>query len=323
MDEKIIGGILSFISSIFFFLTTYFLSATNQTIEIFNTINPIPLTNLIFNENFILFLISASIAFSLLLIISKIYNYHYSSIFCGTSIFLGSIIGLVIFNQMNYLLILIITVIGVIISIKTLNQKEEELKYLKTMRSATNTMGKIILFISIAIFLQLLIINLPKQEEFEKNFVKDIMTTTIGDNNNLNSVKTPMIELAITSQSQTIDLIMNTPPYKKLEDKNDLDIKIFILTMNDLNKKINSKEYKNLYENQLQNNTELPNLTIELMKNSPLIKDFSKLSWIMYAISGLFVSLFIGGIIIKNLSAIIYTIIITIKNKLNEKKLTI
>ncbi len=321
MNEHLPGIIISTIIAVLFFISTAFLALTNTTITIFNSLDPSILINLIFNTNFLLFLITLSTGISMILLTAKMYNYKFATIFSITGIFFGTIVGFIVFNQLNYLLILIIAIIGVVISIKNLTKKEEELKYLKILRSGSSTAGKIILFLAIAIFLQLVIINSANQKELEENFTSNILNMTLGDSKSLNdSINAPLVDLVILTQQQTIHSILQNPTYKKLETKNDTDTQTFIATMNALNTQMNSKEYKQLYQTQINDNSKTINLQEGIIKNSPMLELLSKNAWIVYAISGLITALFVGGLIVKNLSGIIYVLIVSLINFVKEEQ---
>lgn len=322
MDERIPGIILAIILTISLFISLYFLAIKKITIDSINTINPLELLKIFFSTNFILFLITISISFAIILLIAKIYNYKFASIFISAGMIIGPIIGLLIFNQFFLTPLLLIIIIGVIFSIKNLTKKEEELKYFKTLRSGINVTQKIILIFSIGLFLQLAIMNLDKQEFYETEFPKELVNLTVGNSKSIEeTTKEPLIDLVILTQKQTMNTIINNNSYQSLKDKNDTDVQTFILTIDSINTQINSKEYKEVYEKEFGKNFQNMDFGQDIIKSSPLMKNLSKNAWLIYAISGLLSALFIGGLIVKNISSLIYTLIVTILNAIKKNNL--
>ncbi len=314
--NTIILSIITIISSI---STAYFFSLSGININNFLTINFFQLLEAVLTIQFALFLIFASLSISAILSIIKNNEFLTGITFSLISYILGAIIGTLLFGLINFLIPILFGSIGIFLAIKTQEQKEKEYKSMPILRAGINSAGKVILFISIGFFVYLLFVTIPNQVNYEKQFSNDFLSITIGGEKNSvqDSVQSQVIDIVIQTQKETLNSIKQFSGFSSLQESSDISSINFYNNFVAYEQVINSNEYKNNLKEQNieQNNTS--NLGKTILDNLPFIEKTARYAWLLYALSGLILTLFLGNLIIKNLAGIFYFLL---NSAFNQKK---
>ncbi len=316
MEENIKGIILLVLIAFLTTTSSFLLSLTGISVSNFLTINFFPLLEKTMSINFILFLILASITMLTLIIITKTFEMKKTLIVSLVGYALGAILSLVFFLDLNFLPVLLFGGIGIIIATKFFKPKEVTESNL--FKEGNSFAGKIVIFFSIGTFIAILLITIPNSQEYENNFTKDILSSFIsGDSIGISN---QLLDSIGQLQKETLNGIQQTEEYKKMQTKNDSDFFALELKIEDTKVLYTSKEYQDLISEQIKkmgsadsDNAQQINNT--LSTNIPQITILAKFAWIIYALTGLIFVIFIGELIIKNLSSLMYAIITKFTNK--------
>lgn len=268
-NKNIIYSISLLVTS---FLSILFLQFTNILLSDFLTINFNILISKSLNINFLLFLIFYSLNLVLFYLIKKEFEYKDSIIISFLGFILGSFIGLIIFGLIEYLLIYIISSVSIIL----INKSEKGIGFNKEVEIAKYFN----LFFCTGLFLSLVIITFPIQEELENNFSKEILELT-NSNIDINPVSDQAVNLTVQSQIQTLNVISNLSSFKNLENKSDPEVTQFITEFKTIQNTINSDQY----EETIKENISGEEINIEeSLKDIPVIEESAKNAWILYPV---------------------------------------
>jgi hypothetical protein len=296
--------IISIISANFFF------AATTITLDHFLTVNAFPLINAMISMEFIAFLFFVSLAIACILVIISHANTQYALGFSLAGYALGVTIGTIIFGNVGFLIPLLLAAGGIPLALESLKKKEKEYNSLPKLRSGMNAAGKIVILTGVGLLLFILIITFPIQEQYEHEFTAEILNTTIGENNNFGEMlQTPMIDVIINSQKQTLTSVKKMPGFSEFENKQDSDVLTFINSFNTFENMINSNSHKETITSQFNQQKENQELNTQLLEQLPIISELSKLAWLMYGFSAFILVLFIGNLIVKNVAGLLYVLI--------------
>ncbi len=311
MDQRVFGSILTIITIVSILLSALFFSNTGITSNSFFTINIFPILAKILTINFVLFLIFGSIALATILTLYKLFETPLSITLTVIGYFIGVILGTIIFAQTEFLLMLLIGLIGIIIAFKLM--KKKEIGFLNLLKQGTNVSGKIILFIAIGLFVSMIIISIPNKDIYEKNFVDDLLKTSIGNEDNLKqNISEPILESTLAVQKETINSMKLLPGFSKLSSKSDSDVLAFVNGFDSYEEMVNSEEYKELLRQKIEAGSEGVNIGEQIIEELPIIERFSRYAWIIYPLMTFILALIIGSLIIKHLTALFYVIILKI-----------
>jgi len=286
--------------------STLFLALSTIEINDFLTINIFPLLQKTMSIYFLLFLIFISAAIAVSFCASKRFESKKAKIIIIPTWIISSSIGLILFGKIDFLIIFLISTIGFFFLTKS---GETDSIFGSGFKSAKT----VVLFFSIGVFISILLITFSNATVFEKNFNDDLLKTTIGEKDNFKGIiEESLIESVITTQKATVESIENFPSYKKLHDKNDLDIQTFISQINYLKNAIDSNEYKTQIKENISKDNNLGNSVLNEM---PIMQNIAKFSWIIYPLSGFVLTISLFGIIVQILTGLIYTTLRKIVNK--------
>ncbi|MEI7961403.1 MAG: hypothetical protein WCI04_03630 [archaeon] len=308
LASNIPGLLFAAIIAIAIIISAYFFSNTSITSAKLTSINFIPLINDFISINFILFIIFASIAIAAILLIGKKSVFKYALIFSTAGYITGIAISLALLPIFDFVVPLVAVAIAIPLGIRYLAKREEEVKYLKEIRSGASGTGRIITVMCVVFALFLLANSFMQKEKITEGFVDEILSMTIGDNVKLgDSFTTQLAGVISTQQGQTVDLILETQELANLNSKNDPDAARLTQKLVDLKTSADS----NAYKDQLVKGLNSQNLDIgkELIGKFPIINSLAEFGWLMGPLSALVIMLFIGGVIIKPLTEIIYFIL--------------
>ncbi|MFA6268489.1 MAG: hypothetical protein WCW13_03365 [archaeon] len=313
MDDRIPGAILSVLLFIWAIITIFFFTSTGITTNNFMTINLAPLMQEMLTTNFIAFIVSISITLGLILVLGRKYKFKYSIVFIYPPIILGLLASFFLFQKtiLNFGIPIIGLLIGILIGVRFIANKENELKYLKTFRAGAFSTDKILLIGIVVFFLYLIILGSAQKEELKNGFVTDFLGVTVGDGISIGETFQVQFAGAIALQQQSaIDQVLSMQEMKNLTAKNDPDGLLLAAKLEAMKAVVVSDDFKKGIANQLK--AQNIDFGKEITKQIPLITTIAQSAWIMYPILALITLLFISNIIIKNLTGLVYAIIMLI-----------
>jgi len=305
MDQTHLGIILATILTILIIVDGFLFNLTGITLDYFLTINLLPTANVFLSAYFIGFLIVVSLSLSIIIIIVNKLEQQKAMIFTLLGYIIGIIILLAFFIQIELIFALLFCGFGIALSIKTYNKEEET--FTKHFKSGASLAGKTVLFFGIGIFITILLITLPNADEYEQNFSKDIVEGFIGGDNS--ALSAPLISSLGQLQKETLLAVQQTPEYKLMKSKNDSDFFNFEMKIEELKLLYTSDEYSKIIAENTSKITESNGINPKLNPDLPFVKNVAKYAWLVYALIAFASVLFIGELIIKNLSAFIYAIL--------------
>jgi hypothetical protein len=304
--------ILIGISGILLLLSTLFFSLTKININDFLSINIFSLIEKGISIEFTLFMIFLSLSIALIIKATEELDKKEAIIYSLISYILFSTIGLIIFGVLEFLLLFLFGSIGIIALVFSIQKKEGF--------EAGNMGGKrFALFFSLGLFFVILSTTLPIQNELEEDFASDLLTSTVGGEDDLkSSIQEPLLEATVNTQIETLNAVSSLPSFENLSEKNDVDVLTFVTEFEAIQNTIESDDYRDQIENQLSES----NIFENLIENMPLINNLSEYAWFIYPFFALIFIFMVNSIILKNLIAIFYFLINLILNKNSNTKTT-
>lgn len=311
MDEKVRAGILSFITCISIIIAGYFLNQTGLKLSMFLTINTSPLFGALLSVNFVLFMVFSAIALGIAFVTVKKTETTLAIGFITTSYIIGAIICLIAFGQIDFFIPVILAAIGLPITLSLLKGKEKELKYLQNIRASASVAHKLVLFISIGLGISILSSTIPMQKELEENFLDDFSKITFGEGVTMDDLLVERFaEQIIVSENMLIEQIKDFKEIDNLKEQNNPDGIIIDQKLDSLKASLNSGATKQSFINQLKEAKIAPSK--EILGQMPLIKAIQSTAWFFYALIAFGVASFFGNLIIVNLAAATYALIMKI-----------
>jgi len=304
MDQKISGLILAIFLAIFVLLSGYLISLTGLSIDYFLTINLLPLADGFLSIYFIAFLITVSISLTIINHITKNMPTQEALIVSLGGYLIGAIASAFLFIEIEFIFVLLFTGLGISLSVKMYSQTENN--FTQKFKSASAVSGKIVLFFGIGIFILIILITLPDAKTYESNFAGDLVESFIGgEGNNLSA---PIISSIGKIQKDTLASVQQTPEYTLMQSKNDSDFFKLEMKLEELKVYYTSEEYLKTVSKETGDFISKDGSTDQLDLELPLVKDLAKYAWLIYALIALASVLFIGELILKNLSALFFAI---------------
>lgn len=320
MDRKIEGVILSAILAATLIFSAFSFFLTGIKIGNFNTLNVIPLTQLILSVNFGIFLLISALPIAIILVIAKKFSgekdsFIYATIFAEAGFITGGVIGTLLFNLIDFLVPALFICIGIPIGIKLLEAREKELKAFVSFRAGSEAGGKIALFAAIGFLIYLIIITSANREEYEANFTSDLISASIGEQANLKEqIMNAQIEATVQSRQALLNQLRNTHQFEALRGKTDTDVAAYVAMIDAVNLQVNSQSYTELLksemEKELAKNADTGNITGAIEDALPL-KKIAPYAWLIYSMMGFLLALFITGLVTSNLAGAYYAAIST------------
>jgi hypothetical protein len=270
-----------------------------------------PLLSSLLSLNFLYSVLLVAISVGLALVIEKKNEHKKAILFVLGGYCIGGTISLFLFGLADFLVPAIIAAIAIPFGMGFLTKKELEYEFMPIPRSAAYSAEKIIFITTAGFFFYLLILGYSDSKTLEKNFVPEMLGMTTGSNISISdSMNLQLAELVSQSKTQVVDQIIAESEMQEMVSKQYYEALV-------LNEKL--KAYKKAYaapEFKAQITDALKNQKIdlggELLSKFPLIGFFSKIAWILYAVSGLFFCAIIGNVLVKNIAAVIYSTIIRV-----------
>ncbi len=312
MDEKVPGVVFAASAAVMILTGAYFFTLTGITVNQFLTINTIPLLKEMASINFVLFLVCASFAIGFITAIGRKYLFKYSMLFSLTGTLIGIICALLLFPQLlEFFAPIIVFLLAIPISLKNLQDREHELKYMAVLRSGASAAGRIVVIVCTGFFIYLIAFSVTNKDTLEANFVPELLSYTVGDGPVLSDQFNESLANAMAiQQQQTIEQIQSLDSLKNLQAKNDPDGLALASQLDATKAYVTSNDFKTKVTENLKN--QKVDLGEGVMKQLPMMSLFSRYAWIIYPIAALIMTMFIGNLVIRNLSAGVYSFLMRI-----------
>jgi hypothetical protein len=314
MDSKIKMIIFFLTETLLWFGAAFMLSKTGITIASFMSINTFPLLGSILSMNFFIFILLIAMALGISLFSSKELNFKYAASSAFIASFLGLAVGSVILGSQEFIIPIIGGCIGLVLGIRFVPRREEELRYLKSIRAGNMGAGKATGIALIFLFLLLISVGFTNSEKYSTAFIPELLSITIGDGNSfISSIEEPLAQLAVMGSKQTLEMLKATPQFSALKEKNDVDGKGLTMIIEAASTDTAINATKEIVKTELRKQGTTINTTTELVSQMPMVKTVTQLIWVLYAMS----ALIIGGLlatIVNALAAILYVLLTSISN---------
>jgi hypothetical protein len=304
MEQKITGALLSLCLAIFVITSGFLISATGLAIDYFLTINLLPLADGFLSIYFILFIITSSISLMLIGLIIRKTSFQQALVFSLLGYIIGVLVTVFFFIQLEFIFALLFTAFGIVVSIKLYHKTDE--KFTQKFKTGASISGKIIIFFGIGIFITIILITAPNANEYETNFSNDIVESFIGGEGD--SLSAPLLSSLGQLQKETLLSIQKTPEYLLMQSKNDSDFLKLEMKIEEFKTFYTSDKYSKTISKNTKDFVAGDNSGEQLNLELPFVKDLAKYAWLIYALLALASVLFIGELIMKNLSALLFAL---------------
>jgi hypothetical protein len=164
--------------------------------------------------------------------------------------------------------------------------------------------------------LTLLFIGITTQDKLKQDFVPEFLEMTIGDGISLSDTfQMQLVNALIISQTQLIDTTLAFDEFKTFQTNSDIAGLTLKAKLEGMKLGLSNDSTKELALSKLKE--QKIDLGKEIISKIPLIEQVSSYAWLIYAIGGYTTFIMIGGILIKNLSAILYRLLFLIFPKIH------
>lgn len=227
----------------------------------------------IFNLNFVIFLFLFPLSIALVSVYAKVFEKKnlYVIVFASSVAFLG--IAMIIYqNSQQFLVTGIVYAAALLFAVEASFVKFSELKTLPFLRTGMATAGLVGTFIAIGLFVSTALFVLPQQEKIVADFEDKILSSVVSNNDDLaEDLSKSAAKVYIQGQQQSAQTLINSPLFEKLTQKEDPDVKAFVLGTNALVDQIYSEEYRLQVERGFKDNAQ------EQIKDQDLSSSFDRI----------------------------------------------
>lgn len=307
MDQKDIRGIILLVliclTTIF---ATYLFSTLGLKINDFLTLNLFSSLGPFFSINGFIFLLVCGVPIGLILLIGERFEYKKALLLSETGYLFGIIFGIFLFNLYDFILPLFFVGLGIIWGLKQLRLKESELKSRFKFSAGQSAAEKLIILFIIGFTITLALNGYSNSEQIGNQFLPELLSVSIGDTTSFESAVTDLVVgVSVNSQRELINSITSLESYIAISNKEDMEVRTFVIQTNELKKEINKTEYVDLLKENVEKNSNDVGLTQGIMNTLPISK-FAGQVWIIYVIIAVLMLHMFGNLLVKNISAIYY-----------------
>ena len=269
----------------------------------------------ILSAPFILFLLSFPLTIALITIYSKIRGDKIISIIsCLIGVIIGFLVSALAFSNIAGLWIAgIFYLIGVILLIEMTYTRLQELKKYIAFRLLGEASHKIVLFTAIGLFLSSALITFADNEKYTKDLEQNMIKTVLGGmTGKENSLAEAAADQMISVQRETVQQLTAQEQFQALKTSSDPNAQAYALTIEQLQNKMETEEYKQAVMKEVQKNVnekiigeEQIQTTLDSMKEKmPLYGIVMKFMWLIEAFGVMSIFLLIGNTIFWFLSVV-------------------
>lgn len=307
--KSIILGVLIFFLCL---VSLFFLSAVNILPESFFSFEFEFLLDTIFSWNSLFFVLFLAITISLVGFIFVKENF-FESIIVGILPFCSALfLGIFIFDLMDYLIPAIFVVLGLFLFSFLLFRDEDWVEKRK-VKDFGGFLQKTIYVGAFGFLVFGFFVLQPINDDLFDDFMSQITDMALGDNLLQETTSSLLADLSIQNQLIILNTIEVNPAYSDLRNSDSVESTNFVSFFNSLKQKINSEEYKDdlysTYEVGIGVVEDSVNMEDMLYESVPFFKVLNEWIWVLYSVLLFGISVFFGGIILKNISLLFLAII--------------
>ena len=205
----------------------------------------------ILSIEFILFLVSFPLAYAVAIVMCRFLEKEDARVAVVVGTLTGGILSLALFEIVSsYILICAFYFFSMIVITESAHNLFEETKSLIYVRVIANAAGKALLLLGMGIFLVSVLTIFDNQQMYVDNF-EETVVSMISENEGLN-YSDMGADLIIESQKQTLDLIIDTPMYTAIENKQDTEVQDYVSFISALRVSMNTPQYKELLKQKME-----------------------------------------------------------------------
>ena len=266
----------------------------------------------ILSIEFILFLVSFPLAYAVAIVMCRFLNKTDARLAAVTGTLAGGILSLVLFEIISsYILICAFYFFSMIVITESAHTMFKETKSLIYVRVIANAAGKALLLLGMGIFLVSVLTIFDNQQMYVDNF-EEAVVSMISENEGLN-YSDMGADLIIESQKQTLDLIIDTPMYTAIENKQDTEVRDYVSFISALRISMNTPQYKELLKQKME---EQDTGTEDITKNAfnmvkkqlPMLIIIEDYFWFIGSFLAASLFFLVGNLIFRPLAVIYGTI---------------
>ena len=230
---------------------------------------------------------------------------------------IGTIIGLLISTiifgfTLDAIVVSFFFLISIVVLIETANFKKDELKHLITFRTASAASRKAFFLLGISLLLISATDGIQNQDKYVDELGDMVMNIAFANAGGGSDPAELAADLLIRTQKETIDGLMALSTFTVLRNKEDVDVKTFVASMDNLADNVDSRETRQATIDKIKERqgTAQSILTFDFVRDqSPLIDMVANYYWLLTAFSVFFMFIFYVNLIAGNVAGLYASII--------------
>ncbi len=266
----------------------------------------------ILSIEFILFLVSFPLAYTVAIVMCRFLNKTDARVAVVVGTLTGGILSLVLFEIISsYILICAFYFFSMIVITESAHSLFKETKSLIYVRVIANAAGKALLLLGMGIFLVSVLTIFDNQQMYVDNF-EEAVVSMISENEGLD-YSDMGADLIIESQKQTLDLIIDTPMYTAIENKQDTEVQDYVSFVSALRVNMDTPQYKELLKQKMgEHNVDSGDITKDafnmVKKQLPMLIIIEDYFWFIGSFLAASLFFLVGNLIFRPLAVIYGTI---------------
>ena len=266
----------------------------------------------ILSIEFILFLVSFPLAYTVAIVMCRFLNKTDARVAVVVGTLTGGILSLVLFEIISsYILICAFYFFSMIVITESAHSLFKETKSLIYVRVIANAAGKALLLLGMGIFLVSVLTIFDNQQMYVDNF-EEAVVSMISENEGLD-YSDMGADLIIESQKQTLDLIIDTPMYTAIENKQDTEVQDYVSFVSALRVNMDTPQYKELLKQKMgEHNVDSGDITKDafnmVKKQLPMLIIIEDYFWFIGSFLAASLFFLAGNLIFRPLAVIYGTI---------------
>ncbi len=271
-------------------LWAFFLNSTGITVNDLFTFKFHILAEKVLATNFLLFLIAFPLPTVVMAALAKKMDKLNLFIVSLIATLAGIIIAMAAFPQLQSLwIVAVFYAISVPLAIEKSYMCYAELKSWITMRTMAAATGKAVTLVSIGLFVLSVATILPEHEEYIEKFETFMVDFSQGllSGESGQSIVSSTTDLFVERDRKWIEKFMQNPAFRKLREKTDPDVVLFVASADAMKDQINSPHYRQEVEKQISQATgTMKKLGImkAIKKEMPIFVIMEQLLWVIHAL---------------------------------------
>ena len=259
--------------SITILLWMYFYISSNVSLNTLIVFNIPSIINTFFTTNFLLFLILFPLTTAVIIGLSTHKNNWINILHISIGIVIGFVLSFLIFRLSKFVLIfgLLYLLSHIVLSILSYSKFKSTISKKRIFSLASYGTSKISILLTICLFILILLIILPHQQEYARNMEVGVVNMFIGQD--ISKWMGSSYEIGKASTNASLDFIMSTEQYKQLKEVQDKRADNFINFIGDFKKELSKKTTPEDIQEAFPNldNETIKNKVFEAIHSIPLM----------------------------------------------------